>query len=499
MSAGTTRTLTPTAGRRLALRQALAISVGRAAGALSRTTGRGGGTALPGTVALRLDRGLLARLAGDLSAGAVIVSGTNGKTTTCRMLAAAFSLNGQHTVANREGANLLSGVLAALMSATGPGGRLQSPGSTLGLFELDEAALPAAAAALSPRLVVLTNLMRDQLDRYFELDFLRLLWRRGLHGGIRPPALVVNADDAQLVALAEDLGLRTVTFGLEDLRHDRGTLDDAADARRCPRCQELLTYSAVFYAHLGHFRCTGCGWARPLPDVAASEVRLGRDHSTVHVVCPGADPFVLHVPLGGLHNVENALAAVAAARALGLAEETIGHAVAAVRGAFGRAESTSIDGHDVLLVLVKNPAGFNVVTRWLAASRRAEHLLLGLNDGEPDGRDVSWIWDADVEGLAPSARWVACTGRRAADLALRVEYAGLAVALVDPDPLTALRSVLGRLPARAPLSIVVTYTVMWQLRHALVRAGRLAPFWADKPEPVRAPNAPSATEHTAGA
>lgn len=460
------------------LRRAVAIGAGMTAGSLSRRLGFGGGTALPGVVAGRLHPSLLGALADALPGGCVLVSGTNGKTTTARLIADSLRLDGYHPVANREGSNLAPGVLGALMADCDRLGRPRAGPASVGVLELDEAALPPVAATTHPRLVVLTNLFRDQLDRYFELDFLHRLWQVGLARLPATTTLVLNCDDPQLAWLGLHLPNATVTFGLEDLRHATASLQHCADARRCPSCGQRLEHAASFYSHLGHYECRSCGFARPAPDVWGHLVELRGDRSVVEVGRRGRSDLRVEVRLGGLHNAYNALAAIAAGQQLGVSEEALVAAPEQVQVAFGRGERASVQGRKVLLALAKNPCGLDLALRWLAGDGAQRFLLLGLNDADPDGRDVSWVWDAELEALQPPPEWVICTGRRSRDMALRCRYAGWDVVDVLDEPDDALEGALARVPEGLQLSVVATYTAMWSIREILVRGGRLPPFWA---------------------
>jgi UDP-N-acetylmuramyl tripeptide synthase len=243
--------------------RAAAAGAGKTVRFMSRALGRGGGTTLPGHVAGRIDPGLVASLAAGLPNGCVLVTGTNGKTTTTRVLAAAARAAGLEVITNPEGSNMLSGVATALLVHTNGLGVLDVPASAIGIFEVDEGALPAAIETLSPRLVVITNLFRDQLDRYFEVDFVAKLWENAMSGLPATTTVVLNADDPQVAHLGDGVEAKVVHFGLEDRQWARPVLEHAADSRRCPKCSHDLLYDLSFYAHLGHYACRECGWRRP--------------------------------------------------------------------------------------------------------------------------------------------------------------------------------------------------------------------------------------------
>ena len=461
------------------IRRSAALIAGRAAGFASRALRRGGGTALPGLVAEALAPGLAAYLASQLGIGSLIVTGTNGKTTTARMVAGIASTAGLRPLPNRSGSNLMRGVATALMAGADLRGRLRDGPRRLGVFEVDEATLPQAVEALRPRVLVFTNLFRDQLDRYGEVDSVAAGWRRTLESGAPSPAVVLNADDPSVAALADVAPGEVLYYGLDDASAALACAEHAADARWCPSCGSEYRYAALFYGHVGHWLCPGCSRSRPAPQVRATTVGREGGRTVIDVETP-VGRLSLSLALSGLYNAYNALAAAAAGFALGLNLEAIGEGVASATAAFGRQESFEVDGRRVLVLLGKNPAGLNQVLRTIAGDETEKHLLFLLNDGIADGRDVSWIWDADFELLAsqPGA-WV-LSGTRAEDLALRLKYAGLATpAAVEPDAEAALSRALRETPPGGLLYVVPTYTAMLRVRELLARRGRRAHYWEE--------------------
>ena len=484
MPSGKTGPLAPVAAR------AAAVCTGKTARVLSRALGRGGGTTLPGHLAERIDPGLVHGLGQAIPNGSVLVTGTNGKTTTTRILAGALRSAGLEVITNPEGSNLLPGIATALLLRTDGWGRLAVSPSAIGVFEVDEGAFRPAVAALSPRLVVITNLFRDQLDRYFEVDFVAQLWRRALQQLPATTTIVLNADDPQVAYLGEDLPAKVLYFGLDDRQWARPGLEHAADSRRCPKCGRDLLYGLSFYGHLGHYACNQCGWRRPDPRFAAWNVELqGLTGSRSRVATPAGDR-TFHLPLAGLYNACNALAASAGASCLGVDMDLVQAAAQGVVGAFGRLERVRVGDKQACVLLVKNPSGFNEGLRLVLSQDGPRWLLAGLNDGGPDGRDVSWIWDVDFEMCQGRIALMAVSGRRARDLVLRLKYGGLldpgpgpvAVAspmplLVEEDMVRAFFAAIERTPPGETLYVLATYTAMWTLRRELVRRGYLAPFW----------------------
>jgi lipid II isoglutaminyl synthase (glutamine-hydrolysing) len=451
--------------------------VARSAGALSRLRG-GGGTSIPGAVLLRLDPRAIARLAGELSGGSVIVSATNGKTTTAAMIASVMDEAGLNVVHNRTGANMAGGVASALLEARGRG----VPAAELGLFEVDELYVPQVADQLGPRAILLGNLFRDQLDRYGELETIADRW--AAVAARTTARLVLNADDPLIADLGRDAA-SAIYFGVEDDDLGRGSLSHAADSKHCRRCGCAYDYTVVYLGHLGRYSCPGCGARRPTPALSARAVRLDGVHgSSFHLETPVGTARV-GLPLPGLYNVYNALAAAALAFALEIPLELIVRGLEAVAPAFGRAETVSVGGRELCILLVKNPTGANEVLRTLALEP-GEHDLLGvLNDQTADGHDVSWIWDADFEPLAPRIRRATCSGTRAAELALRLKYAGVPADRITLEPRLADALHLALDDAEAgdgaggrTLYALPTYTAMLELRALLVRRGAAASSWA---------------------
>jgi lipid II isoglutaminyl synthase (glutamine-hydrolysing) len=448
----------------------LARALARLARSASRKLGRSGGTTAPGRLLLRLSPGALERMAKGLDDGSVLVSATNGKTTTSAMLAGALERDGRRVVHNRAGSNMGWGVATALLDA----GR--EPGQ-LGLFEVDEAWLPRVADAVKPRLYLLANLFRDQLDRYGELELLADRWAELVAAHEGQARFVLNADDPLVADLGR--GREGVTyFGVEDDSQALPALQHAADSKHCRNCGHPYDYEAVYLGHLGRYRCPNCGRARPEPSVAATEVSLqGMDGSRVRLRTPQGE-LSLELPLPGLYNVYNAVAAVATALELGVPLDTIGAALQSFGGAFGRVETIPMDGHALSILLVKNPTGANEVLRTLTLEDGQLDLWLALNDNTADGRDVSWIWDADFELLAGRVRRATCSGTRAEEMALRLKYAGVtAEAAVDRDLGRSLDSALAGAESERVFALP-TYTALLDLRDLLARRG-LARRWSE--------------------
>ena len=445
----------------------------KAAGSLSRRSGRGGGTTLPGRLLVRMAPDAIDRLASRLDRGSIVVSSTNGKTTTAGMIAGILRAAGRTPVHNRAGSNMHWGVATALLEQTGDEG----------LFELDEAWLPRVAPHLRPRLLVLGNLFRDQLDRYGELERLADEWVElvaSLEGFCE---FALNADDPLIADLGRDRDLRrrpgVTYFGIEDTSQALPELQHAFDAKHCRRCGAPYVYDRAFVGHLGHYRCPDCGADRPVPDIAATRIELhGISGSSVLVTTPEGE-LDLELPLPGLYNVYNALAAVTAGLRSGVPLQQVREGLESMRAVFGRVETIEMSGRRVSILLIKNPAGANEVLRtlMLESAEGGIDLWIALNDRIADGRDVSWIWDADFEILADGVRRVICAGTRAPEMALRLKYAGWpedTIEVVGP-----IEESLDEAVAAAPDRVFAlpTYTALLELRTLLANRGLAADFW----------------------
>ena len=246
------------------MKNAVVLQAARMVGALSRRSGRGGGTALPGLLAERAAPDLMSTLAARLTQGTLLITGTNGKTTTARLIAAILSKVGYQVVHNRAGSNLMRGIAAALIHHASGSRAESAPRGSIGLFEVDEATLPEAIQRLQPRLVVLLNLFRDQLDRYGEMDTIARRWREGLARLPSGAQIVLNADDPLVASLGKGLAQQAHYFGLDDPSQGLAQREAAADFVECLECAVPYAYPVRYYGHLGHYRCPSCGWGAAL-------------------------------------------------------------------------------------------------------------------------------------------------------------------------------------------------------------------------------------------
>ena len=485
-------------------RDALAVVGSRTAGRLARVAGFSA-TSLPGLVAERVAPGIAGRLAADLGP-ITLVSGTNGKTTTARALATILRRTGHEIATNPSGANLGQSVTTALvgrarLTATG----LRRPGA-FGVFEIDEAALPALVADVAVAQVLLTNLFRDQLDRFGETDRIIRIWRPALERLPPEVGIVYCADDPRLAALvaARDGGggaARGYGFGVRPDVSRAG--DVTSDVSACPVCSADLVTAWTSVGHLGSYSCGTCGFARPTPWLSVRVVEsLGFDGQVLGFrwsdedgdadriagADAGADTgaggstataagSIVTVRLIGTANAYNAAAAVAAAVNVGVERRAAVAALDGLTGPFGRWETLEVDGRRVVLSLVKNPASLDEVTR-AGSSATVDGILFAFNDAHADGRDVSWYWDVDPTALVPG-RTFAIAGTRAPDFLLRLRYQ----LLQDPAdevtgsiglferPIDGLDAVVAAVPRGGTVLVVSTYTALLGLRAGLVDRG----------------------------
>ena len=427
--------------------------------------GRGGGTTLPGKLLWKLDPAAIDALATRLPQGSVAVSATNGKTTTTAMVAEILRPH-VRVAHNDSGANLVSGVASALLEARD---------AELGLFEVDEGALPEVSRRVRPKALLLCNLFRDQLDRYGELELVAGRWRAAV-AALPHAQLVVNGDDPQVGALARPGGR---VFGLDDPRVARPALQHAADSKYCLRCGTPYEYAAAYVGHLGDYRCPNCGHARPPLDVTARDIELrGLDGAAFTLVAAEGEARV-ELRLPGLYNVYNALGAASLALALGIGLDDVRDGLARFSAAFGRFERIPIGDRRVLMLLIKNPAGANEAIRTLVEGAASRVAVIALNDGIADGRDVSWIWDVDFEPLLDGLDRLVASGSRAAELALRFAYGGFDRDRIEVVPSldAALDRGLELTPAGGELTVLPTYTAMLALRRTLAARGHVTNYW----------------------
>lgn len=455
------------------MRVCLAIIVVRALVGILRGLSRGGG-ALPGRVALAIAPALLGDLGRRLPRGVVMITGTNGKTTSAHLLDEVLSGAGFRVVRNDSGANLASGLATALAL---------NRGADVAVLETDEATVPRVSAALAPEVMAVSNFFRDQLDRYGELTTTVGHVRRGLPYLSPSGVAVLNADDPNVADLAASVP-RVVYFGLTGPgRPVNESGADGADARRCPACGGALAYDVHQYAHLGSYACAACGFHRPPLDLAVA-VYHHPDGQDLELDWHG-ERWRVPLSLPGTYNAYNAALAAAVALTLGVSPDGVARGLGRAGASFGRMEALVWRGVDVRLALVKNPTGFNQVLETLADDSRPKDAVMLVNDRYADGRDVSWLWDVDFEGLMPRTGidriWTG--GTRGRDMAVRLKYAGLPpdrVVVVPGPPAAVLAAAVGASGGGEGqgrrLYVLPTYTALLAVRQRLAAEGVVRHF-----------------------
>ncbi len=438
---------------------------------LSRLLHRGG-TAMPGRIALRIYPNLLAVL--SKSVKVVAVTGTNGKTTSSRIIEEAFSEQKLSYFANRSGANLLSGITTEfVMNST----LLGKAKKEYAIIECDEAAAVRVFPQLRPKVIVITNLFRDQLDRYGEVTHTLSNIRTAV-STVPEATLCLNADCSLTASLANDLPNSVVYFGIEKDAVPSAEKPLISDATHCIRCKTEYIYHYITFGHLGGFECPKCGYHREKADYSVIKVlRQGADGSSIQMSLRGQN-IKAEVNLPALYNVYNAAGSIAAIMEMGFSADTAVNAVEKFQCGFGRMEKFNLGG-GTRLMLAKNPAGCNQVLEFLKEVKNPFVLVLCLNDRSADGTDISWIWDVDYEALpsfSDNLKEIIVSGDRAADMLLRIKYTGFPLEKIFEE--RNYEQLVQKLSGyEDQIFIIPTYTAMLDLRKTLIRHCGGADFW----------------------
>ncbi|PHJ50873.1 UDP-N-acetylmuramyl peptide synthase [Nostoc linckia z18] len=429
------------------VRLGFAVSVAKSVTFLVRSLRLGAASVLPGSIARRIEKRLLQLLSQQVKKGVILIAGTNGKTTTSLLLKTILENKGYRIAHNSTGANLENGLITALLESTNLVGTLDVD---YAILEVDENIVPKVLTPLQPQIILCLNLFRDQLDRYGEVDTISKRWTKVI--STLPPETVVipNADDPTLSHLGQQLPQKVLFFGLNEPEHYLEAIPHAVDSIYCPKCGHSLDYKGVYLSHLGDFTCPKCGFSKSQPSLESSEW-----------------PQILV----GLYNKYNTLAAVTAAKELGVDEATIKDTINNFQAAFGRAEDLVINGKKVRILLSKNPVGTNETIRVVTQSTDKTTLLV-LNDRTPDGTDVSWIWDVDTEKLVERGGTLVVSGDRVYDMALRLRYSQKSPEstlnlIVQEDLRQAIATALEHTPENETLHILPTYSAMLEVREVL--------------------------------
>lgn len=449
------------------LRLTTAIFAGKIIAFATKLKG-GGATAAPGLYGLKIDKNLVKKLSRQTGFASIVISGTNGKTTTARLISHLLPSK-YKVIHNRQGSNLLRGIASTLIKETTLIGR---PKNDIAIWEVDEATLGEALENIKPRIVILLNLFRDQLDRYGEVDSVRYKWQRALKSLPGNTVLILNADDPGISILKNSFGGKMIFFGVNSKKIAFPEIAHALDISHCLKCGARLQYSARFIAHLGNYACPKCDFSRPNAHVFASNFKFKPDFATLLKLTIGNKQLTINYPMPGLYNIYNFLAAVSALDALKVQVHTIDRDIGNFIPVFGRFQKIKIDKKELIIFLIKNPTGANEVIRTIAELPNL-NILAVLNDKIADGRDVSWIWDTNWELLSSRVKNLFVGGIRAYDLALRLKYAGFKLDKknIHEDISYSISNSIKKLDNKDTLLILPTYTAMLEIQKVLAKMG----------------------------
>ena len=427
-----------------------------------------GATAAPGLYALKIDPNIVKKLSKKIKNGSIVISGTNGKTTTARLTFDILSTK-YKIIHNRQGSNLVRGIASTFIKHSSIFGKLDFD---LGLWEIDEATLPEAIDNLNPDKIVLLNLFRDQLDRYGEMDTLRKKWQKAISNLPQDTTLILNADDPGISYLAKFSKAKTFYFGVNDTKVNLPTIDHIADIKYCLNCSSKLVFKSLLSAHLGTYYCPNCGLKRPSPQTYARNLKFNPHFSTSATISIHHSLFSINYHLPGLYNVYNTLAAASLAINFNIGSEIIKKKISEFSTAFGRFQKTRIKDKQIITMLIKNPAGANEVLRSLALKNNL-NLLVILNDNFADGKDVSWIWDTNWEILEDKTKNIFISGTRRWDMATRIKYSNFKLSKknVYKEINYSISDSVSKLSNNDTLVILPTYTALLEVQKTLSKLG----------------------------
>ncbi len=421
------------------MKNLLLIYFGKTVSKIARTLNLGNGSTWPGHIALLVNKKIISELLSRSHVKIILIAGTNGKTTTARLIRTVLEENGKKVIQNRSGANLLNGIASSLLLHTDVLGRLKQD---YALFEVDENILPLILKEIKPDYLILLNLFRDQLDRYGEVNTIAKKWKNSLEQLSEETMVILNADDPQIAFLGEKRK-NIKYFGCSDVLIHQNKLEHAADSVFCPRCNAQLVFKTVYFSHLGEWYCEKCSLRRP---------RLDDSNFQVY-------------PLSGIYNKYNTLAAVLLLNQVGVKKQTIEKSFSDFKPAFGRQEKVLYKGKSVQLFLSKNPTSFNQSYTTIR-DLGAKSLLIVLNNKIPDGRDVSWIWDVDLPGIE-SFKHILISGDRVYDMALRLKYEDYKNFQTYQDLTDAVKDGVKLINKDETFYILPTYSAMLEVRKVL--------------------------------
>jgi UDP-N-acetylmuramyl tripeptide synthase len=455
------------------MKKFLAIFIAKQAAFWSRIFGRGGGGALPGLLALRINPEIVKELTENLDKGVILVTGTNGKTTTSKMIVEILGAGGLKVLSNSGGSNLARGIASELAMKSSIFGKIKEE---IGVYEVDEATLPEVISYIKPRAIVITNIFRDQLDRYGEVDKTAAILKKAIDS-TPESTLILNADDPIVASLGKD-SVKVVYFGVHDEKLEAKS-NLAIDIKDCLICGNELVYPHRYYGHIGLYICEKCGFSHPKTNITAKNVRLSPENTSA-TISTGRDSEDLTLPMTGLYSLYNALAAISTSNFMNIGSKTTLKALNKLTPAFGRMESFEMDGKKAVIHLVKNPTGFNQVLEAITQNRKNKTALIVLNDNFADGTDISWIWDVEFELFKTGFRRIVVSGIRKEDLRLRLKYADVTSQIIktEKDLKSALNVAVSETNAGETLYILPTYTAMLDLRNDLVQRKILKNYWS---------------------
>lgn len=436
------------------VRRLIAVWAAKIVSTVCRLSGRQGVT-FAGKVALKLDPDILRDLAGQVREKIFVVCGTNGKTTTNNLLCSAIESEGKKLVCNHTGSNMLAGVAAAFVLAAKNTGKLDADCACI---EIDEASTVRIFPHFKPDFMVLTNLFRDQLDRYGEIDTTMDILKRAMQ--MAPEmTVIVNGDDALSAYLAMESGNPYKTYGITEQVFADQNEDEIREGRFCKRCGAKLEYEFYHYSQIGKYRCPSCGFERPAIDFDASNIDMS-DGLQFDV-----DGRHIAASYRGFYNIYNILAAYSAGRTAGLELGRFDEVLSHFNPQNGRMEHFQIDGTDIILNLAKNPAGFNQNISAVMEDKKEKDIIIVINDNAQDGTDISWLWDVDFDRFADeSIRSITVSGIRCQDMRLRMKYVDIPSELIG-DVKTALESRIR--DGCKNLYVLVNYTALFSTRSLL--------------------------------
>ncbi|AFZ36621.1 protein of unknown function DUF1727 [Stanieria cyanosphaera PCC 7437] len=436
------------------VRLGLAVGVAKTVTEIVKSLRLGAASVLPGEISRRLHTRLLPLLFEQVKYGVILIVGTNGKTTTSLLLKTILEKQGYRVAHNSSGANLINGLITALLNNTDLTGKLTAD---YAILEVDENILPLLLKDCQPKYILGLNLFRDQLDRYGEVDTISQRWQKAISPLSKDTVIILNADDPTLSYLGQNLPQKVLFFGLNEPELYLESIPHAVDSIYCPSCGQLLDYQGVYLSHLGDYHCSNCGFNKSKTAVDSREWQQ---------------------ILIGVYNKYNTLAAGLLAQEIGIKTEAIFNTIKNFKAAFGRAEELNIDGKHIRILLSKNPVGMNETIRAvneIKKTGKSSVTLLVLNDRIPDGTDVSWIWDVDTEELVKLGGTLIVSGDRVYDMALRLEYSREEInsnrnleLIIKEDLSSAITTALEHTLTEETLHILPTYSAMLEVREILV-------------------------------